>query len=68
MALVDRLIDRWRARGATVVVASHQADRVMKLADGWARLDAGLLAEAGGMGATVLEDAPAGVPAPAVRA
>ena len=68
MALVDRLIDRWRARGATVVVASHQADRVMKLAGGWARLDAGLLAEAGGIGIDILDDAPAGVPATAVRA
>ena len=32
------------------VVASHQAERVMRLADGWARLDGGLLVEAGGSG------------------
>jgi heme exporter protein A len=50
MALVDRLVGRWRQRGATVLVASHQAERVMQQADGWARLDNGLLVEIGGQG------------------
>ncbi len=67
MALLDRLIGRWRDAGATVVVASHQADRVLRLADGWARLDGGLLVEAGGSGVSVLDDEPAGVPATAAR-
>jgi heme exporter protein A len=50
MALVDRLLGRWHDAGVTVLVASHQAERVMKLADGWARLDGGLLVEVGGVG------------------
>jgi heme exporter protein A len=63
MALVDRLLQGWREAGVTVLVASHQAERVTRLADGWARLDAGLLVETGGSG--VEADAPAlvGVPA-----
>jgi heme exporter protein A len=66
MALVDRAIGRWHEVGVTVLVASHQAERVTRLADGWARLDDGLLAEAGGTGVTVGTDAEAavtGVPA-----
>jgi heme exporter protein A len=61
MALVDRLLGRWREAGATVLVASHQAERVMKLASGWARLDGGLLVEVGGEGisATLPERPPA---------
>ena len=45
MALVDRLLQRWHEAGVTVLVASHQAERVTRLADGWARLDGGLLVE-----------------------
>ncbi|HEX6474128.1 MAG TPA: hypothetical protein VF114_03460, partial [Candidatus Limnocylindria bacterium] len=63
MALVDRLLQGWHEAGVTVLVASHQAERVTRLADGWARLDAGLLIESGGSG--VEADAPdlVGVPA-----
>ncbi|HEX6474144.1 MAG TPA: heme ABC exporter ATP-binding protein CcmA [Candidatus Limnocylindria bacterium] len=63
MALVDRLLQGWHEAGVTVLVASHQAERVTRLADGWARLDAGLLIETGGSG--VEADAPdlVGVPA-----
>ncbi|HET6745831.1 MAG TPA: heme ABC exporter ATP-binding protein CcmA [Candidatus Limnocylindria bacterium] len=68
MLLVDRLMERWRAERVTVVVASHQAERVLQLADGWASLESGLLVSAGGTGVSVLDDAPAGVPAAAVRA
>jgi heme exporter protein A len=50
MALVDRLLQRWHDDGTSVLVASHQADRVTAVADGWARLDAGLLVEVGGAG------------------
>ena len=35
MALMDRLLQRWREAGVTVLVASHQAERVARLADGW---------------------------------
>jgi heme exporter protein A len=68
MALVDRLINRWKARGATVLVASHQADRVTRLADGWARLDGGLLAETGGSGVAATSPAQVGHPVPVAGA
>ena len=68
MMLVDRLIERWHAERVTVVVASHQAERVLQLADGWATLAAGVLVGAGGSGVSMLDDVPAGVPAEAVRA
>jgi heme exporter protein A len=58
--LVDRLLEGWRAGGTTVLVATHQADRITRLADGWARLDAGVVVELGGAGVSV----PAAVPAP----
>jgi heme exporter protein A len=68
MALVDRLLQRWHEAGVTILVASHQAERVTLLADGWARLDSGLLVETGGSG--VEADAPGlvGVPAQVGRA
>jgi heme ABC exporter ATP-binding subunit CcmA len=47
-ALVDRLLAGWHDRGVTVLVASHQSERVARQADGWARLDGGLLTEVGG--------------------
>jgi len=50
MALVDRLIGLWKEAGVTVIVASHQAERVTSLADGTVRLEGGLLAEVGGAG------------------
>ena len=62
MALVDRLLGRWHDAGVTVLIASHQAERVMKLADGWARLDGGLLVEVGGVGVSASHRA--GSPAP----
>jgi heme exporter protein A len=58
MALVDTLVLAWRERGATVLVASHHADRIHDVADGWARLDGGLLVEVGGEGISVPADAP----------
>jgi heme exporter protein A len=50
MALVDRLIADWRTAGVSILIASHHADRVDDLADGWARLDNGLLTVVGGTG------------------
>jgi heme exporter protein A len=50
MALVDRLIGLWKEAGVTVMVASHQAERVGSLADATVRLEGGLLAEASGAG------------------
>jgi heme exporter protein A len=68
MALVDRQIGRWHASGAAVMIASHQAERVLRLADGWARLDGGLLAEVGGRGVSAVVDVPHGMPAETAHA
>jgi heme exporter protein A len=68
MALVDRMLARWRGAAVTVLVASHQADRVTALADGWARLDGGLLLEAGGDGVSIQAGQAVGLPAPVVGA
>jgi heme exporter protein A len=50
MALVDRLIGLWKEAGVTVLVASHQADRVAGMADATVRLQAGLVADVSGAG------------------
>ena len=50
MTLVDDLLDEWRANGATVLVATHAADRFGPRIDGWMRLEHGLLVEVGGAG------------------
>jgi energy-coupling factor transporter ATP-binding protein EcfA2 len=50
MALVDRLIGLWKEAGVTLMVASHQAERVTNLADATVRLEGGLLAEVSGAG------------------
>lgn len=68
MALVDRLLAGWRNAGITVLVASHQADRVTRLADGWARLDGGLLLETGGTGVSSSATQAIGLPAPVAGA
>ncbi|MEP6469569.1 MAG: heme ABC exporter ATP-binding protein CcmA [Chloroflexota bacterium] len=68
MALVDRLLIGWRDAGVTVLVASHQADRVTRLADGWARLDGGLLLETGGTGVSSIATQAIGLPAPVAGA
>ena len=65
MDLVDRLLERWRAGGTTVMVASHHSDRIMDTADGWARLDGGLLVETGGSGIAAIPPAMVPRPAPA---
>jgi heme exporter protein A len=50
MALVDRLLGRWHEVGMTVLVASHQSERVARMADATLRLDGGLVAEVSGSG------------------
>jgi len=52
MALVDELLDEWRAAGATVLVATHADERLAARADAWLRLVDGLLVEVGGEGAS----------------
>jgi ABC-type multidrug transport system ATPase subunit len=68
MALVDRLFARWHEAGVTVLVASHQAERITRLADGWVRLDGGLLVETGGVGVSAVAGGMLGMPAPAAPA
>jgi heme exporter protein A len=48
MALVDELLAEWRRNGATLLVATHAAERLEPLIDGWMRLEQGLLVEVGG--------------------
>jgi heme exporter protein A len=48
MALVDELLDAWRAAGVTVLIASHAADRIADRSDGWVRLEAGVVTEISG--------------------
>jgi heme exporter protein A len=68
MALIDRLLGQWREAGVTVLVASHQAERVTKLADGWARLDGGMLVEVGGEGVSATFPGRSPAPAPVAAA
>ena len=68
MALVDRLIQGWQAAGVTVLVASHQAERVTRLADGWLRLDSGLVVADGGTGVSVSAPFIDGLPVPVAGA
>jgi len=49
-ALVDRLIGLWKEAGVTVMIASHQAERVASMADATVRLESGLVAELSGAG------------------
>jgi heme exporter protein A len=51
MTLVDDVLVEWRAAGATVIVATHAAERIGRDADAVARLDGGLLVELSGDGA-----------------
>jgi heme exporter protein A len=67
-ALIDSLLEGWRAGGTTVLVATHQADRITLLADGWARLDAGVVVELGGTGVSVPASAPAPIAEPVTAA
>ncbi len=50
MGIVDGLLDQWRTGGATILVATHADERLSAWADGWMRLEDGLLAEVGGSG------------------
>jgi heme exporter protein A len=50
MSLVDELLGEWRDTGATVLVATHAAERLEPVIDGWMRLEHGLLVEVGGAG------------------
>lgn len=66
MALVDDLLDEWRANGATVLVATHAAERLGERMDAWMRLENGLLVDFGGHGVNgrVAAGASADLPAP----
>jgi heme ABC exporter ATP-binding subunit CcmA len=53
MRLVDQLLGQWHEAGVTVLVASHQAERLAGMADGSIRLDGGLVAEVTGTGVSL---------------
>jgi len=53
MALVDQLLGQWHDAGVTVLVASHQAERLASMSDGTIRLDGGLVAEVSGAGVSL---------------
>jgi heme exporter protein A len=65
MSLVDELVVAWRDAGATVLVASHAAERVTALVDGAVTLDRGVVAEIAGRGVTA--NAPVAAPGAAGR-
>jgi heme exporter protein A len=60
MALVDELLDAWRAAGVTVVLASHAAERIADRCDGTVLLEGGLVSEVSGSAVRI----PAAAPAP----
>jgi heme exporter protein A len=73
MSMVDDLLDEWRSDGATVLVATHAAERLGPRIDGWMRLEHGLLVETGGAGVegTTTTSSPAEIdttPGPALPA
>jgi heme exporter protein A len=57
MRLVDDLIRRWREAGISVLVASHQVERLRPLLDGAVRLEGGLVAEIAGAGVSLNDEA-----------
>ena len=65
LALVDDLLATWRDGGATVLVATHAAERLETRIDGWILLEHGLLVEVGGNGVVgrTVEPAAPGRPA-----
>jgi heme ABC exporter ATP-binding subunit CcmA len=65
MALVDELVVAWRDAGATVLIASHAAERVGALVDGSVTLDRGLVAEVHGRGVIAGNPPPMTAPVPA---
>jgi heme exporter protein A len=67
MALVDDLLDAWRAAGVTVLLASHAAERIADRCDGSVRLDGGVVTEISGGAVRIPDRVPAArEPAPAV--
>jgi heme exporter protein A len=59
MALVDALIDAWRGVGATVLVASHAAERLHGRADASVELERGVVVAARGAGVEIPAAPPA---------
>ncbi len=57
--LVDRLLDEWRADGASILVASHAEERLAGLADAGVRLGGGVVASVEGTGVAWLPPVPA---------
>ena len=60
MALVDLLVDAWREVGATVLIASHAADRLRDRVDATVEMDRGLVTAITGSGVRVPQGIPNG--------
>jgi heme exporter protein A len=69
MALVDELLDAWRAAGVTVLLASHAAERLVDRCDGSVRLEGGVVTEIAGPAVRIPASLPTAADAtPAVTA
>jgi heme exporter protein A len=66
MALVERLMDRWRADGVTTLVASHAGEHLAGRSDATIRLANGVVADVRGAGVSWRPLSEPRVPAPAM--
>jgi heme ABC exporter ATP-binding subunit CcmA len=62
MAIVDELLQAWRAAGVSVLIASHATDRMAPMLDGRVVLERGLVSAVSGEG---VASVPPGLPGPA---
>jgi ABC-2 type transport system ATP-binding protein len=67
-ALIEQLLDAWRAAGVSVLMASHSTDRLERAVDAHVVLDRGLVSEVSGSGVTWVPPTPIGDPRPATAA
>jgi len=67
IALMERLLDRWRRSGVTTLVASHSSEHIAARADATVQLDAGVVASVTGEGVTSRPPAPERTAPPAAE-
>jgi ABC-type Mn2+/Zn2+ transport system ATPase subunit len=68
MALVEQLLDAWKAVSVTVLVAAHSTERIDRHLDARVVLDRGLVADVAGEGVTSAPPTVPGDPRPVVAA
>jgi heme exporter protein A len=64
IALIELLLEAWRAAGVTVIAASHSVDRLERWVDARVVLDRGLVAEVSGEGVSWAPPGPVAEPRP----